>query len=172
MNKDVEKVARHLKVDQAEIDAIKQRENSVDRQNFKILNSWRQATQQSGNVPSWQCIEAVLMSDEVRRFDVIRARNNEEEIDNGVFLWLEQRVASFWDHFAQILEVPDYEINALRSSYQSCEERCKALMQRWRQRTRLPVVDILIKALEHDTIRHNELANEMKEKFCLTDKKL
>ena len=164
LNKDVEKVARLLDIDSDEIDAMKEGERAEAR-NIRILDFWRRTALDSGNKPRWNQIKTVLESECVRRFDIIRCLQNEEEIDNEVFLWLEPRVASFSCHYARVLGVPDYEVNMIKEGARSYDHRCTDLLKRWRQRTPNPKVEDLIEALEHDTMKENELAKEMKEKF-------
>ncbi len=166
LNKDVENVARLLGVDSDEIDAIKQGE-LVETRNIRILDFWRRETLRSGKIPTWNQIKSVLESETVIRFDVIRALQNEEEISDDVFLWLEQRVAAFCRNYARVLGVPNYEIDMINESSHRCEEKCAAVLRRWRQRTRSPRVEDLIEALEHDTIRKNELAKEMRERWSI-----
>jgi hypothetical protein len=165
LNKDVEKVARLLGVDSDEIDAIKQGE-LVETRNIRILDFWRRETLRSRKTPTWNQIKSVLESETVRRFDVIRALRNEEEISKDVFLWLEQRGAAVRRNYARLLGVPGFEIDMISESSHRCEEKCAAVLQRWRQRTRSPTIEQLIEALEHDTIKKNELAKEMREMFC------
>ena len=165
LNKDVEKVARGLRVDSDEIDAMTEPGERAETRNIKILDFWRKKTLGRGNKPRWNQIKTVLECENVGRFDIIRCLQNEEEIDNEVFLWLEQRVASFCCHYARVLGVPDHEVNMINETGHSCEQRCTLLLKRWRQRTPNPKVEDLIEALEHDTMKKNELANEMRQKF-------
>jgi hypothetical protein len=165
LNKDVEKVARLLKVNSDEIDAIKQGELPETR-NINILEFWRKKTLRSEHIPKWKQIKDALENENVGRFDIIRCLQNEEEISDDVFLWLEPRIASVCDCYARVLGVPDHEVTMIRCTYPICEEKCTALLKRWRQMTPNPSVEDLIEALEHDTITKNELAEQMRKRFC------
>ena len=164
LNKDVDKVARLLGVDEHEIESARQEGDRVE-QNFRILRCWTTATRNSGNIPTWKAIKDVLESEDVRRFDVIRARLNEEEIDARVFVWLEPRVANFCREYGVVLGLLRYEINMIYSSVQSPRERSRDILKRWRETTRTPKLEDLIQALEDDDLQKNELAKEMRDKF-------
>ena len=155
-----------LEVDSVEIEAIKQGESLPERRNIKILSSWRNAEVKLGKKPTWDKIRLCLEEETVGRCDVIRALLNEDEIDNDVFFWLEKRVAAFSDIYARVLGVPDFEVDILSRSFQRCEERSTAMLQRWRQMTRKPKVEDLIQALDNDIIKRPDLAEEMRERFC------
>ena len=164
LNKDVDKFVRHLKVDQREIDLIRQQGDRVETQNVRILRCWITKTRNSGNIPTWKTIKDVLENEDVRRFDVIRARLNEEEIPDCVFLWLESRVAAFCETYGRILGVPQHEIETIRSNHvQSLEDKCRDILKRWRERTRTPKTENLMQALEGDILKKGELAKEMRE---------
>ena len=166
LNKDVDKVARHLKVGQSEIDSIRQQGDRVETQNFRILRCWTTTTRNSGNVPTWEAIKDVLENEEVGRFDVIRARLNEEEIDDNVFRWLEPRVAASCDEYGRVLGLPDYEIEMIcSSSVQDLRKRSRDILKRWRERMRTPRLEDLIQALESECLERFDLANELREKF-------
>ena len=169
LNKDVDKFARHLKVDQSEIDLIRQQGDRVETQNVRILRCWITKTRNFGKIPTWKTIKDVLENEDVRRLDVIRAHLNEEEIGRDVFLWLEPRVAAFWEIYGQILGLPQHEIEMIRSdSTRRMLEKCSDMLKRWREITRTPKIENLTEALEDNSLKNNELAKEMREKF-LTD---
>ena len=165
LNKDVDKVARLLKVHQSEIDSIRQEGDRVETQNFRILRCWTTATRNSGNITTWKAIKDVLEGKEVRRFDVIRARLNEEEIDDRVFVWLEPQVAAFCVEYSRVLGVPRYEVDIICSSVQNPTQRSRDILKRWRETTRTPKLEDLIQALEDDIVKKYELAKEMREEF-------
>ena len=164
LNKDVDKVARLLGVDEHEIESARQEGDRVE-QNFRILCCWATATRNSGNIPTRKAIKDVLESKDVRRFDVIRARLKEEEINARVFVWLEPRVAAFCVEYGVVLGLPRYEIDMICSSFQSRSERSREILKRWRETTRTPKLEDLIQALEDDILKKNELAKEMREEF-------
>ena len=164
LNKDVDKVALLLGVDELEIESARQEGDRVE-QNFRILRCWTTATRNSGNIPTWKAIKDVLESEDVRRFDVIRARLNEEEIDARVFVWLEPRVAAFCLEYGVDLGLPRYEIDMIYSSVQSPRQRSRDILKRWRETTRTPKLEDLIQALEDNDLQKNELAKEMRDKF-------
>ena len=166
LNKDVDKVARHLEVGQSEIDSIRQQGDRVETQNFRILRCWTTTTRNSGNVPTWKAIKDILENEEVRRFDVIRARSNEEEIDDDVFRWLEPRVATSCDEYGRVLGLPDYEIEMIgSSSVQNLRKRSRDILKRWRERTKRPRLEDLTQALESECLERFDLAKELREKF-------
>ena len=166
LNKDVDKVARHLEVGQSEIDSIRQQGDHVETQNFKILRCWTTTTRNSGNIPTWKAIKDVLENEEVRRFDVIRTRLNEEEIDDNVFRWLEPRVAASCVEYGRVLGLPDYEIEIIcSSSVQDLSKRSREILKRWRERTRTPRLQDLVQALESKCLERFDLAKELREKF-------
>ena len=165
LNKDVDKVARHLKVGQSEIDSIRQQGDRVETQNFRILRCWTTTTRNSGNIPTWKAIKDVLENEKVGRFDVIRARLNEEEIDDNVFLWLEPRVAASCDEYGRVLGLPDYEIDMIHSSVQNVRKRSRDILKRWRERTKRPRLEDLTQALESECLERFDLAKELREKF-------
>ena len=165
LNKDVDKVARHLKVDQSEIDSIRRGSDSKETQDIAVLRCWITTTRNSGNTPTWKTIKHVLKDEDVRRLDVIRARLNEDEIDDRVFLWLEPRVAAFCETYGLILGVPRYEIDVICRNVQSLEEKCRDILKRWRERTRTPKIEKLVQVLEDDILKKGELAKEMREEF-------
>ena len=168
LNKDVDKVARLLKVHQSEIDLIRQQgDREVETQNFRILRCWTTATRNSGNVPTWKTLEEVLEDEDVGRLDVIRARLNEEEIDDRVFLWLEPRVAAFCEIYGRILGLPYHEIVMIRRNVQNPRERSRDILKRWRETTRTPKIESLIQALEDGDLKESELAKKMREKFLV-----
>ena len=165
LNKDVDTVARHLKVGQSKIDSIRQQGDRVETQNFRILRCWTTTTRNSGNIPTWKAIKDVLENENVLRFDVIRARLKEEEIDDDVFLWLEPRVAGHCVEFGVFLRLPDYEIQMICSNSHDCRKRCWDILKRWRERTRTPRLQDLIQALEDECFNRLDLAKELREKF-------
>lgn len=165
LNKDVDKITRHLRVDQSEIDLIRQQGDRVEMQNVRILRCWITTTRNSGNIPTWKTIKDVLENQDVRRLDVIRARLNEEEIDDRVFLWLERRVAAFCETYGLVLGVPHYEIDMICTNVQSLGDKCRDILKRWRERTRTPKIEKLIQALEDDILKKGEIAKEMREEF-------
>ena len=165
LNKDVDKVARLLGVDEHEIESARQEGDRVETQNFRILRCWTTTTRNSGNIPTWKAIKDVLESKDVRRLDLIRARLNEEEIDARVFVWLEPRVAAFCLEYGVVLGLPRYEIDMICSSVQSPRERSRDVLKRWRETTTTPKLENLIQALEDDILKKNELAKEMRDEF-------
>ena len=165
LNKDVDKIARHLKVDQSEIDSIRRGSDSKETQDIAVLRCWIITTRNSGNIPTWKTIKDVLKNEDVRRFDVIRARLNEDEIDDRVFLWLEPQVAAFCETYGRILGVPRYEIDVICRNAQSLEERCRDILKRWRERTPTPKIEKLVQVLEDDILKQGELAKKMREEF-------
>ena len=167
LNNDVDKVARQLKVDHNEIETIRRGSDSKETQDIRILRCWITTTCKSGKIPTWETIKDVLEHDDVRRLDVIRARLEEEEIDDKVYLWLEPRVTAFCHMYGRVLDVPDYEIQMICRNFQGQSEaaKCTAILKRWKERTRTPTIETLIQALESDIINKNELAKEMREKF-------
>ena len=162
---DIDKVARHLKVDPNEIETIRRGSDSKETQDIRILRCWITTTCKSGNIPTWNTIKDVLEHEDVRRFDVIRARLKEEEIDDKVFLWLEPRVTAFCRLYGLVLDVPDYEIQMICRNFsgQSEAAMCTTILKTWREKTRTPTIETLIQAL--DILNKNELAKEMREKF-------
>lgn len=176
LNKDVEKVARFLKVDSDVIEDIEYDEPVMEKRNIRMLNRWRQVWWKKTAIPgrntaTWQQIKSALEDEEIRRYDVLRAILNDEKIDqflsNEVFLWLVSRVAAYWVTYAKILNLPQFEIETLScASGGAAEEQCSAMLRRWRQRTKEPTVEVLVQALEHDCIRKYDFAKEMREKFC------
>ena len=163
LNKDADNIARHLEVAHSDIDLIRQQGDRVERQNVEILHCWITETRNSGNIPTWKTIKDVLEKEDVRRFDVIRARLNEKEIPDCVFLWLEHRVAAFCVEYGRILDIPQHEIDMICSNIQSPKERCRDILKRWKEITRKPKIENLIEALED--VKKNETAKEMREKF-------
>ena len=161
----MDKVARHLKVDQSEIDSIRRGSDSKETQDIAVLRCWLTTTRNSGKTPKWKTIKHVLKNKDVRRLDVIRARLNEDEIDDRVFLWLEPRVAAFCETYGLILGVPRYEIDVICRNVQSLEEKCRDILKRWRERTRTPKIEKLVQVLEDDILKKGELAKEMRDEF-------
>ena len=161
----MDKVARHLKVDQSEIDSIRRGSDSKETQDIAVLRCWLTTTRNSGKTPKWKTIEHVLKNEDVRRLDVIRARLNEDEIDDRVFLWLEPRVAAFCETYGLVLGVPHYEIDMICRKVQSLEDRCRDILKRWRERTRTPKIEKLVQVLEDDILKKGALAKEMREEF-------
>ena len=165
LNKDVDKVARHLKVDQSEIDSIRRGSDSKETQDIAVLRCWITTTRNSGNTPTWKTIKHVLKNEDVRRLVVIRARLNEDEIDDRVFLWLEPRVAAFCETYGLVLGVPRYEIDMICRNFQSLEGKCRHILKRWRERTQTPKIEKLVQVLEDDILKKGELAKEMRDEF-------
>ena len=165
LNNDVDKVARLLNVDTTQILSIRRGSDSKETQDIRILLCWITETRKSGSIPTWKAIKDILENEDVGRLDVIRARLKEEEISDRVFLWLEPRVAASCIMLGRVLELPDHEIEKFCGNSQDNEKRCKAILKRWRERTRTPKIETLIQALEHDILKKYELAKEMREKF-------
>ncbi|XP_028396365.1 uncharacterized protein LOC114520316 isoform X3 [Dendronephthya gigantea] len=170
LNRDVEKCAMLLMVDSNEIERIKQQYEDVEKRKIEILLSWRKQALNSEYKPKWNDIIEVIKSEDVRRFDVIRALLGKEEISDKVLLWIARRSARFFELFVQYLGVKDYEVEMAHHNSDGCEEMKRmSVMKRWREISEEPTVEDLIKALESDIVQQKQLAQEMKKAFCQTE---